>query len=186
MKNVYKKVELAANLAIILVAVALLAAVTKYYLWPSPQTQILPNQSQIKVGDKLNLSNIDWRSNESTLVMVLQKGCRYCEESASFYQRLTRALEGRADVRLVAALPQDAGESKAYLSGLGVDVRDVVQVPPSSFGVRGTPTLMLVNRAGEVRGIWSGMLNSEQEAKVSEQLGLTLSDAQFSREAGRF
>lgn len=178
MSNLYKKVELAANLAIVLVAVTLAAAVAKYYLWPAPAVQVLPNQAQTKVGDQLNVSNIDWRGNESTLVMVLQKGCRYCEESAPFYQRLTRALEGRADVRLVAALPQEAGESRAYLDGLGVPVRDVVQVPPSSFGVRGTPTLVLVDRAGKVKGIWSGMLNSEQESKVSEQLGLTLGDAQ--------
>lgn len=178
MGTTYKRVELAANLAIVVVALTLTTVVVKRYLLPGDQTNT-PNQPQVKVGDKLSVANVDWRASDNTLVLVLQKGCRYCNESAPFYQRLVKGLEGRSDTRVLAALPQAAGESREYLNGLGVAVGDVVQAPPSSFGIRGTPTLMLVNRAGEVQGIWTGKLSGEQEAKVTERLRLTLGAARL-------
>jgi hypothetical protein len=171
MATTYKKIELAANLAIVIVALTLTAVVVKRYLWSSPSNQ--QNRAQIKVGDKLSVSNVDWRTTDNTLVLVLQKGCHFCDESAPFYQRLAKGLQGRSDVRILAVLPQVEVEARAYLKELGVSFENVVQAPPGSFGIRGTPTLMLVNQAGLVEGIWTGKLNEEQEARISEQLKLS-------------
>lgn len=177
MGTTYKKVELAANLAIIVVALTLTTVVVKRYLLPDTQKNVPASQSHISIGDKLSIANVDWQTSDNTLVLVLQKGCRYCDESAAFYRRLIKGLDGRSDVRLLAVLPQDAGEAKEYLNDLGVTVSEIVQSPPSAFGVRGTPTLMLVNHNGEVQGIWQGKLTGEQESKVSERLHLTLAAA---------
>ena len=172
MATVHKKVELAANIAIVIVALTLATVVVKRYVWSTnPNNQ--PNPLQIKVGDKLSVTNVDWRATNNTLVLILQKGCRFCDESAAFYQRLAKGLKGRSDVRILAVLPQGESESREYLSKLGVSVGNVVQASPASFGVRGTPTLMLVNQAGEVEGIWTGKLSSEQEVRITEQLRLS-------------
>ena len=169
MATTYKRVELAANLAIVIVALTLATVVVKRYLW-SDNPNNSQNLSQIKVGDKLSVNNIDWKTSDNTLVLVLQKGCPYCDESAAFYQRLVKGLEGRSDVRILAVLPQAESESREYLNKLGVSLGNIVQASPASFGIRGTPTIMLVNQAGQVEGIWRGKLSDEQEAKVTELL----------------
>ena len=171
MATMYKKIELAANLAIVIVALILATVVVKRYVWSNSPTNP-SNPAQIKVGDKLSVSNVDWRTTDNTLVLILQKGCRFCDESAPFYQRLAKGLKDRSDVRILAVLPQGESESREYLSKLGVSLENVVQAPPASFGIRGTPTVMLVNKAGLIEGIWTGKLSSEQEARITEQLRL--------------
>lgn len=171
MATTYKKIELAANIAIVIVALTLTTVVVKRYVW-SNKPNNPPNPMQIKVGDRLSVTNVDWRTADNTLVLVLQKGCRFCDESAAFYQRLAKGLEGRSDVRMLAVLPQGESEAREYLSKLGVSLKNVVQAPPASFGIRGTPTVMLVNQAGQIEGIWMGKLSGEQEARIAEQLRL--------------
>lgn len=39
-----------------------------------------------KAGAKVSVPSIKW-DNGTTLMLVLQKGCRYCEESAAFRDR---------------------------------------------------------------------------------------------------
>ena len=155
-----------------LVALTLATVVVKRYVWTNKSNNNSPNPTQIKVGDRLSVSNVDWGTSDNTLVLVLQKGCRFCDESAAFYKRLSKGLEGRSDVRILAVLPQGESEAREYLSKLGVSFKNVVQAPPASFGIRGTPTVMLVNQAGQIEGIWTGKLSSEQEARISEQLRL--------------
>jgi hypothetical protein len=170
MATTYKKIELAANIAIVIVALTLTTVVIKRYVWSNKTNP--PNPTQIKVGDRLSVTNVDWRTTNNTLVLVLQKGCRFCDESAGFYQRLAKGLEGRSDVRILAVLPQGDSEAREYLSKLGVSLKNVMQAPPASFGIRGTPTVMLVNQVGEIEGIWTGKLSGEQEANIAKQLQL--------------
>ena len=43
---------------------------------------------------------------------------------------------------------------------------DVRQVPLNTLGVRGTPTLLLVNDAGVVTDVWVGKLEPDQQTQV--------------------
>ena len=66
----------------------------------------------------------------------------------------------------MAVLPQPVPESEQYLSGEGVHVDQVKQATMSGLGVRGTPTMLLVNGAGVVTKIWVGKIQPEQEQQV--------------------
>lgn len=63
-------------------------------------------------------------------------------------------------------LPQPVTEAQQYLNGAGVHVDVVRQVPLNTLGVRGTPTLLLVNDVGVVTDVWVGKLQPNQEAQV--------------------
>src|ERR671938_251056 len=115
MSGLTRKLEVGANVAIILVAVLLcVVIVEKFFLTPSSPTH------EISAGTKVSLPGMDWGGSRKTLVMVLQKGCHFCSESAPFYQRLVRETSGQPGLRLVAVLPQGTDEAKEYLSGLNV------------------------------------------------------------------
>lgn len=156
--NILKKTELLANVAIIIVAVLLGGVLIKRYLLTSDDAfGDRNNVSRITAGTKVSLPEIDWAKSDRTLLLVLSKGCRFCSESATFYQRLVRDTDGRG-VQFVAVLPQDVNEGRKYLNELGVTINEVKQSSLDSLGVGGTPTLILVNREGAVTDSWVGKL----------------------------
>lgn len=53
-------------------------------------------------------------------------------------------------------------------------VDDVRQLPLNTLGVRGTPTLLIVNDAGVVTDVWVGKLEPDQETQVLTALGKNL------------
>lgn len=162
-----RKFELAANFAIIVVAAVLCGVLIKtYFLGGRAQTATPPTSL---IGTKLALPQVDWRANGQTLVLVLQKGCHFCSESAPFYQRLVDETK-QSSVRLVAVLPQEVAESQQYLAELHVPISDIRQATLSAVGVRGTPTLLLVNAAGVVEDSWVGKLPPEREEQVLRRL----------------
>jgi thioredoxin-related protein len=169
MKSPAKTVEVMANVAIVLVAALLAVVLVKSYLL-KPAAAPAANQPKSAVGTKLSVSGVDWSGSKRTLVLALSNDCHYCTESAAFYQRLTREASKRAGARLVAVLPQEIGEGRAYLKKLGVTVDEVRQASLDSIGVAGTPTLFLVDGAGNVTASWVGKLPPAKEDAVLDAL----------------
>jgi len=119
-------------------------------------------------GTKIHLPHINWKRNRQTLLLLLQKGCHYCTDSAPFYQQLIR--ENSSGTRIIAVLPQEISISQSYLKGLGVFVDEIKQAPLSSFDIKGTPTLVLVNHRGVVTKTWIGQLPVDKELEVLGRL----------------
>lgn len=168
--SILKKTELLANIAIIVVALLLGGVLVKRYLLPgnpAPPARVDP---RIPAGTKASLTGVDWTKNGQTLLLVLSSDCRYCTESAPFYQRLTREMTGRTDVHLIALFPQEVEEGKKYLTNLGVSIDEIRQAAPGSVGAGGTPMLILVDAQGVVKNSWVGKLSAPEESEVLNQL----------------
>lgn len=166
MDNIVKKLEVAANCCIILVAIVVVGVLVKKYLLTTPAV----TDPEVSVGTRITLAGVNWGENGQTLVVVSQTGCHFCSESAPFYQRLVQEAKTRGNVRLVFVLPQPVAEGQKYLNDLGLFVSDIVQAPLKSIQVRGTPTLLLVNNKGVVMDLWLGKLPPEKEAEVLGKL----------------
>src|SRR5919202_175698 len=100
-----QRLEVLVNVAIIVVAVLLSFVLIKSYLLPNSSKEGPPDP-RVPTGAKVSLPGVDWSGNNQTLLLVLQKGCHFCSESAPFYQRLVRETAGRGNVHLIAVLPQ--------------------------------------------------------------------------------
>jgi thioredoxin-related protein len=114
------------------------------------------------------LPDVDWKASDQTLVLVLSTTCHFCTESTPFYKQVIQKRKGRT--RLIAVLPQSVEAGRKYLADLGIAVDDVRQAPPSSLGVQGTPTLLLVNKDGVITSSWRGKLRPEKELEVIAKL----------------
>ena len=170
MGNLYKRVELAANIAIIIVAVVLAVTLGRRLLAPTAAPgQPGQQASRIAKGERLTLPDVDWAGNKRTLVLALSNTCHFCTESADFYRKVVQEHRGKG-VQLLAVLPQPEDDARRYLSSLGVEVDGVKQSPLSSIPVSGTPTLILVNGEGAVEEVWVGKLPPEQEREVLARL----------------
>jgi hypothetical protein len=111
---------------------------------------------------------VDWKKNRRTLVLAISTTCHFCKDSVPFYQKLGAT---GTDVKMVAVLPQSVTEAQQYLTGAGVHVDDVKQATLGALGVRGTPTILLVNDVGVVTDVWVGRLQPDQETQVLTALG---------------
>jgi thiol-disulfide isomerase/thioredoxin len=162
-----KRIELIANLAIILVAVLLGVVLVRNHL--QPKLPALPQSAAnrpIPPGTKLSLAGVDWKGNGRTVVLALSTGCHFCTESAPFYQRVAQERAKAGHLRLVAVFPESVSEGQKYLSNLGVTVDEVRQARLDSIGVIGTPTLIMTDGEGAVAESWRGKLSSEKESEV--------------------
>ncbi|HEX8282834.1 MAG TPA: hypothetical protein VF588_05745 [Pyrinomonadaceae bacterium] len=183
-----RALEIATNLSIVVLAlVGTTVLVKNYLLRPNAPAQVgdrpaaaergaarpqegaraeRPMPSGPAAGAQVSVPGVNWADSEETVLLVLSDKCRFCTESAPFYQRLVRELSGKKDVRVVAVFPQEVEQGKKYLDELNVTVAQVAQATPDTFGVRGTPTLMLVDKSGTVKQSWVGRLNPERETEV--------------------
>jgi len=179
------RVQVAAHISIILVSLIGAIVLVKNHLLRPPAERAAepklatPNSAReasayvppkppaaISQGTRLSVDGVDWGSTSKTIVLALSSKCQFCTESAPFYQRLATALNERKDVRLIAVFPQDVSEGKKYLEDLKVPVTEVKQAYLSTMGVRGTPTLIIVNSSGVVEESWVGRLTAEKQTEV--------------------
>lgn len=120
--------------------------------------------------ERAQAAKLELPESDLTLLMFLRSTCRYCTESMPFYSRLKEARDrGAGSFRLAALSAEPREILDRYLSAYEVAVDSTIALSPSEFSefrVRGTPTLILVDRKNVVRGVWIGLLDPTQEAEV--------------------
>lgn len=163
MNKFYQRIELAANILIIVAATLILGVLAQRYFFSTPKA--FPGARSPAVGNKLQLANFDWSKSDKNVLIVLQQGCRFCSESADFYRNLIRQTEGK-NVNFVAVLPQSQEESKKYLNDLNIAGIEVRQAALDALSVGGTPTIIVADAGGKVTGVWLGKLPPEKENEV--------------------
>ncbi|HKD79163.1 MAG TPA: redoxin family protein [Candidatus Angelobacter sp.] len=155
-----KKIELAANIGIVITAVLVIILFVRNYA----QRQNDPTRT-VALGSKFALKNVNWQANNRNLVFAVSTTCHYCTESADFYRKLVEQCR-QQHVHTVAVLPQSQAEAQVYLGGEGVTVDEIRQAPLSELDIAGTPTLVLVDQTGIVKHVWEGKLPSAEEEDV--------------------
>ncbi|MBA2621560.1 MAG: hypothetical protein H0U87_10210 [Acidobacteria bacterium] len=98
---------------------------------------------------KVNLPDVSWSNQAKTLILALNKGCHFCNESAPFYKRLVESVQNK-NVKLIAVFLFNIEESRTHLKEFGITGIDIKQSPLSALRVSGTPTLILTNEKGEI------------------------------------
>ena len=152
----------AVNVAIIVVALI----VVRNLFWQ--RWQYRSHVDGPTVGNVASIPGVKW-TDTTTLVLALQKGCRFCEENASFYRRIHDQRVG-LEPRMLAVIPGDNKEISAYLSERGVLVDQLVNVPLEEANVSIAPTLFLVDKSGKIVGVWAGKVNETEERAVANRI----------------
>jgi thioredoxin-related protein len=167
MEGLYKKIELIANLCIIIVSALILFTVARRYVNPPSYHN---NRSLITSGTKLSLDGVDWQKSDKTLLMALSTSCRFCAESLPFYRKIAQQKERGKSFRLIAMFPQSIAESREYLDENRISVDEILQAPRHALFIRATPTLILVDNTGSVIRSWVGKLSPDEEIEVLNNL----------------
>jgi thiol-disulfide isomerase/thioredoxin len=156
------KLEAIANITVIVVALAVGFVVLRGKI-AAPHTP-----RSVAAGDRLGqVPGIDWSRHRRTLVLALNSGCHFCQDSTPFYQRLAQAQRpGVDDIEIVAVFPNDPEAVRQLMKDEGLALRSVPAVPLEKLGVAATPTLILVDSRGRVERTWLGLLTPREELEV--------------------
>jgi hypothetical protein len=84
-------------------------------------------------------------------------------------------------LRMVAALPEKQEEAESYLKENGIEADEVISMEVTKLGVRGTPTLLLLDGQNKLEELWVGKLNDSQEAQMIERLKKACADCSLSK-----
>jgi hypothetical protein len=119
--------------------------------------------NDVSPGDVLRLADISFSQHRRTIILALQQGCQFCEESMPFYRRILTATSARPDLNVLAILPQEPSKARNYLESHGVHVSEIRQKPLQALKVLGTPTVIVVDHNSEVQQVWVGLLSRAEE-----------------------
>lgn len=157
------------NAALVVLAIAFVGVLVKKFLF---QPSNLPDEiaPTIEIGGRLDTVDVDWEKRDYTLVFGLSTACHFCTESGAFYREIVQRLKGRSQIQLIALFPEPASEGREYLQNLGVSIGDIRKTNLRAHGFAGTPTLLLIDRAGVVTDLWVGKLGVNMQTFVMERL----------------
>jgi len=103
-----KRLDLIANLAVIVTSVALLGFLGNSW-WESHHAQQRP-EAKALVGSTVKLPGVDFGQKGKTLLIVISSTCHFCRDSESFYRQLTQM--AGLKTHLIAVLPQAQSEAE--------------------------------------------------------------------------
>lgn len=166
MSKFYQRIELMANILIIVVATVIVGVVVQRYFF-TPQNR--PQMRAPAVGDKVKLADVDWSKSDKNVLLVLQQGCHFCSDSAEFYRNMIQQTAGK-NVNIVAVLPQSPKEAEKYLNDLHIAGIEVRQAELDSLSIGGTPTIIVADAKGKITDVWLGRLRPEKENEVLARL----------------
>jgi peroxiredoxin len=158
-----KALNLVANACLVLAAGTLGVAVWyKYLHHPAVPVSGLP----IQLGSNAPLvPSISYASHERSLLVFLSTTCRYCEAGVPFYNKLHGvALASNDKWNVVGVFLQPADQVAAFRARVNLQAKLLPNVDFSRFGVRSTPTVLLVDRQGIVRQVWVGASRANESA----------------------
>lgn len=149
-------------MALLLIAVSALCTFAANRLFKSPIPKV---QSGLERGKPLaQIPTIDYQSNKRTLLIVLNTNCKYCSESAPLYRKLMDQNSQSSKLHIVAIFPNRADEVSQFMKTHELKMEAVTDIQLDTLRLSGTPSLILVNSAGEINDFWVGKL-TESEAE---------------------
>lgn len=160
-----KWLERATNLSVLASAVLFAAVVVNS--WRAQPSSRQLQSPRYSVGDRLADMDprVDFSAASRTVLLYVNSNCQFCVVSAPFYRRLVAHRNELAPpVRIIAIAKQPEGVLKSFLSVHGIVVDRAVALSDSStFTMKTTPAVLVVNRTGTIDSLWIGQIAAEDE-----------------------
>lgn len=169
LEKLKRRVEVASNVAVVLVGmVFLMTLASAYFSRLAPETL----KAGLGRGQKFSdLPRVDYKNSENTLLLFLNTKCEFCRASLPFYRRLIEAQRARGgDTHIVSVFPNPDEEAAQYLRQNQLPVDVVANANFDDLSLTGTPTMVLLDRSGAVKDFWVGKIPEKEEAQVINSL----------------
>jgi hypothetical protein len=120
------------------------------------------------LGRALELPFGEAKARAVTVVVWVSTSCKFCALSLPFYRRLA-SIEAAApeSFHLVGLVSQGRADGTGYFERNGVKLEVLSESGiANGLGLRGTPTLLLIDGEHKVIGVWPGFLDEGGQKAV--------------------
>ena len=168
MSEMKTKIEAIANVTVIVVALALGYVMLNRYVASSH----VPHS--VAAGDRLaKLPGLDWNQHRRTLVLVLNTGCHFCQDSIPFYQKLAQAQRPGRDVpEIVDVFPNEAEMVRQSTAHEGLTIQSIAALSIVAIALVASPP----GRAAQVQEQASGSCDQAINPCCCDKSGQTQLD----------
>lgn len=166
-----RSLDLATNVMTVVVLMLIVGFIVHHFFFSQHRSGENRNSAEKAVGKSVYLDGFEPRNADRNVILMLMKGCVYCEESMPFYLNLRDRLKN-SKINLVAVFPKDDLDNSEYLKQFGVDQIHVIGSEVAGVEIDGIPTLVVTDTKGVVLRAWFGKLSAVREKEVLAFLGL--------------
>lgn len=127
-----------------------------------------PQAVPYEVGERFEVpptSGLAFEGMERTAVIAIKTGCRFCSVSVPFYRQL---IAGRRRATRVVMIHAEAAKTAEDYLALHQLRPDSVFHIPNLPRIVATPTVLVIDRGGAIKGVWQGALTPAQEVEVAQ------------------
>lgn len=105
----------------------------------------------------------EWRSqSDYTLIIFGRESCSACQASAAFHKELAAAAEAHG-IRTIAALTDRSENPSQFAASIGIAPDHALRANPAPEHLKTVPTVIIVNRTGEVLKQTQGALSVDKQ-----------------------
>lgn len=124
-----------------------------------------PPAPAYKVGDVFSgVQGLRLADSERTLLIAVKSDCKFCTASMPLYREIIAQRSARnSHLRVVVVAPGNDTGFEGYLATHGLKADEALTFTPGALKVRGTPTLLLLDSAGQVKQVWEGAVSGGAE-----------------------
>jgi len=154
---------------LLIVTCVLVSGNLVFKIWRSSAPSI--KSRSISYADNEKVANtVDPRllGPSGSLLVYTVSNCKYCTESMAALRRIS-SLSQRHQMKVVALSAEDLEMNRFYLSRHGLTADDVVSASTVPKLVA-TPTTIVIDNKGIVRGVWQGQITENGESAISRAL----------------
>jgi thiol-disulfide isomerase/thioredoxin len=109
-------------------------------------------------GSTVTLKDISWTKSTQTVVLFMSAHCHWCQKSVPLYQAVSALHKTAGGFQFVVVSNDPPGQTESFLKENSIEVDKVLSPVPGSLGIRGTPTILLVDQSGKVSFSHKGMM----------------------------
>lgn len=162
--------EIATNVAVLLVAMVVLATIASNLLAPSVSLE----GGLRKGGAFPQLPGVDYGKSSKTLLTSLSVRCDYCSESLPFLKEVARIHADAANaVRIIAVFADPESEVKRYIDQRQLNFPAVSGADLKTLNLSATPTYVLVDSNGRIVDFWIGKPSTDVEQQIVKAITST-------------
>ena len=162
-------IEVASNVAVVVVALVVVISFIRGYISPSPPVRL---QGGLQKGTQFpQVMGIDFSKSQRTLLVALDPNCESCVESLPFFKSLADKLYSKSnEAKMVAVFESSEEPTKRYVRENQLKADAVFGVDFKALNLNAIPAIILIDNRGTVIDFWLGKPSNSIEDQIIKQL----------------
>jgi len=162
-------IEVASNVAVVIVAIVVLISFVRSYISPAPQVKL---QGGLQKGTQFpQVMGVDFSKSQRTLLVALDPNCESCVESLPFFKSLADKLYSKSnDAKMVAVFQSSDEMAKRYVRENQLKADAVFGADFKALSLSAIPAIILIDNRGTIIDFWLGKPSNSIEEQIIKLL----------------